>query len=488
MLGVMNNRYTLAGSVLINPANAGTLHDKYSINILGGDVFINSNYFYVHKKDYKFSNLFSVDTYKPEYMYIYDYPEFFFKDTINYYDYLKNTSPKDLYFNGRIAGPSVTVRAGNHAFSFVTGFRNNFSAENIPADVANFAFRGQDFAPQHNTPYTHGTFRMAALSWLEVGLGYSYTFFTDRNKEFNAGILVKGLFGTGAAYSVINNVNYMVPNHDSIYFYQMNGTLVLDLPMDYSTNTFSLFNPLILGWGVGFDIGVNYTQKGNPILGEDHTFSKSGDPEENYLFRIGLSLLDVGKINFNKLVQFNEFRNVNNVLWPGLSNFHPRSMQEFVRSASYHLLGDSLASLTEQKSFDMYLPTAVSLQADYYFGKNIFLNATFFEGVRLGQPSVRRPTLLALTPRYETKVFAVNLPVTLYDFRDPALGLAVRVYSLVIGTEKLGTFLNLTDVRGVDFYFSLAININPKNSNWQYKKSKSVRCESYEDYKRYRVK
>jgi hypothetical protein len=286
----------------------------------------------------------------------------------------------------------------------------------------------------------------------------------------------------------MDDLSYMVPNHDSIYFYQMSGNLVLDLPMDYSTNTFSMFNPLIRGWGLGFDVGITYTQNGTPLFGNSVLSSKSQEPESEYLFRLGLSLLDAGKITFTKSVQFHEFRNVNNVLWPGLSNFHPKSIQEFIRASSYHLLGDSLASLTEKQKFDIYLPTAISFQGDYYLGKNIYLNATYVQGIKIGQPSVRRPSLIALTPRYETRIFGVNLPISLYDFRDPAIGLAVRIYSLILGTEKLGTFLNITDVRGIDFYFSLGININPKKTNWQYKKSKTVTCESYEDYHRYQVK
>ena len=110
------------------------------------------------------------------------------------------------------------------------------------------------------------------------------------------------------------------------------------------------------------------------------------------------------------------------------------------------------------------------------------------QGIRIGQPSVRCPSLVALTPRYETGIFGVNLPISFYDFRDPAIGLAVRIYSLVIGTEKSGTILNFTDVRGIDFYFSLGINLNSKRKDGRNKKFKNVKCESYEDYKRYQIK
>lgn len=488
MLGIMNSNYSGVNSMIINPANSGVSREPISVNLLAGDVFINSNYFYIHKKDYSFLNLFKVEMSDPQYMYIYDYPEFFFKDTVQYYDYKKNVDPKQMYFNFRIVGPSFIIRKGNHAFSLMTGFRNAASVEDVPYDAANFAFRGQDFAPQHNIEYNHGMFRFAALSWIELGLGYTYTFYKDQKSEISAGVMVKGLMATGGAYGVIDNVDYMVPNHDSIYFYNMNATLVLDLPMDYATNQFQVGDPLIRGWGASIDLGLNYQIRGEPILGNSGSYNQNREFEEDYLWKFGLSAIDFGKIFFNKSVEYHEFRNVQNVLWSGLSNFHPESIQSFLRSASYHLLGDSLASITGKSAFGVFLPSAVSFQGDYYFGKDIFLNATFLQGIRIGQPSVRRPSLLALTPRYETENFEVNLPVSLYDFRDPAIGLAIRVYSLIIGTEKLGTFLNLTDVRGMDFYFSIGFNITPKNKNWHYKKTKAYKCESFDDYKRYRNK
>jgi hypothetical protein len=488
MLGIINSNYSGINSLIINPANAGTFREHISINVLAGDVFINSNYFYIHKKDYGFLKVFKANISDPQYMYFYNYPEYDFIDTVQYYDYKKNASPKNLYFNGRLAGPSFMIRKGNHAFSFITGYRTNCSAVNIPYDVANFGFRGQDFAPQHNIKYDHGAFKFTALSWIEIGLGYTYTFFKDQNNEFNAGIVVKGLLGTGFAYGKIDNISYMVPNHDSIYFYKMNGILVLDLPMNLSDNSFSGLDPLVRGWGLSGDIGVTYTRKGNPVLGSYGKLQSSQNEDDDYLFKMGLSLIDAGKILFNKSVQFHQFQNVSNKLWSGLSNFYATSVEQFIRSSSYHLLGDSIASLTDKKTFDVFLPTGISLQGDYYFGRNLFLNATYVQGIPLGQASVRRSSLIALTPRYETPIFEINLPVSLLDFRDPAIGLALRIYSLIIGTEKLGTFLNLTDRRGMDLYFSLGINLNPKNKDWRYKKSKSVKCDSYEDYKRYQVR
>jgi hypothetical protein len=84
-------------------------------------------------------------------------------------------------------------------------------------------------------------------------------------------------------------------------------------------------------------------------------------------------------------------------------------------------------------------------------------------------------------------VWEVNLPLSLVDFRDPQIGLAFRIYSLTIGTEKLGTFFNLTDVRGLDLYFALGFNLSPGSKDWKYKRPKSGPCDSYENYERYRT-
>lgn len=487
MLGIVNSNYAGTNSILVNPANAAASRYQLSINLLAGDLFFNSNYLYIHKKDYGFFKFFSVNMDDPAYMYIYDYPEYNYTDTVHYIDYLKNTVKRAFYGNLRFAGPSVTYRQGNHAFTLVTGFRNNFSIEKMPNDAANFIFRGQDFAPQHNITYEDGFFTMAVLSWVELGLSYANTFYLDGEHEFSAGITLKGLLGTGGAYGIVHNATYMVPNTDSIYFYRMNAVIGLSMPMDYTNNEFVL-DPLIKGYGFSADVGITYNLKGSTLLPSSSFGKNNSDPEDDYLLKAGISALDMGWINFNKEVQVHEFQDVDNRLWSGLRSFHANSIQHFLRSASQNLLGDSLASLTNQTRFSMFLPSAASVQVDYNFGSNIFLNATLFQGIRLGKRSVRRPSLLAVTPRYETPMFGISLPVTLYDFREPTIGLAFRIYSLVVGTERLGTFLTLTDIEGMDVYFSVGINLNPKKSDWKYKSSRSTPCESYENYKRYRVR
>jgi len=487
ILGIVNGNYAGVNGSLMNPASMGNSGRFVSVNLLGGDFFICSNYLYVHRKDYGISKIFSVNTGDPAYRYIYPYDEFRFEDTVHYYDYKKNGSLRRMYANIRLLGPSVMLHAGRHAFSLVTGFRNNISMDKVTSNTANFMYRGMDFEPQHNIKYTEGPYQICLLSWMEEGLGYANTFMSTADHEMTAGAAVKYLLGTGAAWAALRNVTYHVPNSDSIVFEKLNCTFGFALPVNYAGGSGISMDPLIKGTGWSVDFGISWVRKAG-LTSANASAGGDGEAGDDYRFRVGLSLLDLGKISFNKTVQVHEFRDVTNRIWPGLRNFHANSIQHFMRSASYHLLGDSLASLTGRTGFSVWLPAAVSLQGDYNFGNHLFANATFVQGIPVGTPRVRRATLLAVTPRYETRIWEVNFPLSLLDFRSPQIGLAFRIYSLTIGTEKLGTFLNVTDVQGLDFYFALGFNLSPGKKDWKSKGNRSGPCDSYENYDRYRIR
>jgi hypothetical protein len=490
-LGIVNSNYSGVNTLWINPANAVVSRNRISLNILAGDIFIISDYLFIHRKDYGFLKPFRVDINDPQYMYLHEYPDIPYTDTVHYYDYYNNGALKNFFFNARIAGPSLLLRFGNHSLSFMTAFRNNFSGSFIPQDVMNFGYRGLDFEPQHHVSYDDKSFEFAGLSWIELGAGYTYTFLDNDENKLSAGITLKYLMGTAATYGTVRNVNYMVPYQDTLIVYNMNSIFGMALPVNYATNEF-IMDPFVKGRGFGGDIGIVYQRLPGRFSGNARSASKADEQEDNYLFRVGVSLLDVGQIRFTNSVQVHKFENVTNQIWPGLINYQATSIQQFFRSASYNFLGDSLASLSGQTSFRIWLPSAFSAQVDYHFGKNFFVNASIVQGIRIGSPGVRRESLVALTPRYETPVWEINLPLSLVDYQHPAIGLALRVYSLIIGTEKLGTFLNLTDVKGMDLYFSIGININPKKEAGSVSKNrfsgKRIKgCESLMEYKRYQV-
>ena len=69
-----------------------------------------------------------------------------------------------------------------------------------------------------------------------------------------------------------------------------------------------------------------------------------------------------------------------------------------------------------------------------------------------------------MTPRFETYWFEAALPISLYEYQYPQLGLSLRLGPLSIGTDKLGHWIKQSDLYGADIYFHLKVPIryNPK--------------------------
>jgi len=126
-------------------------------------------------------------------------------------------------------------------------------------------------------------------------------------------------------------------------------------------------------------------------------------------------------------------------------------------SLSELFYGDREASYKGDR-FKIGLPTAMSLQADLYIKRNIYLNAFWLQPVKTSKYYLHRASIVAVTPRYETPWFEASLPVSVYDYRYMRIGLSLRFWFLTIGTERLGTYLGMADINGMDFYASLKFN------------------------------
>jgi hypothetical protein len=84
------------------------------------------------------------------------------------------------------------------------------------------------------------------------------------------------------------------------------------LPMDYGTNDF-VPGPYFKGKGLGMDVGITYTQLKSGIQ-DEIARRNCENPYLDYEWRIGISLLDTGSIDFKNSAEFNKGRGIN-VFW-----------------------------------------------------------------------------------------------------------------------------------------------------------------------------
>ena len=112
-------------------------------------------------------------------------------------------------------------------------------------------------------------------------------------------------------------------------------------------------------------------------------------------------------------------------------------------------------------NFTTGLPTALQINLDYHLKDKFYVNSLLVQGLR-SNPSIsmKVPSSLSITPRWEGKWIEVAMPFALLDnYNTFTFGLATRLGPLFFGTDNLGSFLNISRPRGTDLYFGLSVPI-----------------------------
>lgn len=472
MLGIVNSNYSGIHGALINPSSLTNTKYYLDINFLTLGVSFENNYVYLAKNEYKFLRFLDKNVILPTHT-----SNNKVQATYDYY----NTKLKNVFINVRLMGPSAMLNIGKHAFGITTSFRTVASARNIPYEIAKFGYEGLDFKEQFRINYIDNhKFDLAAMGWAELGLSYAYVFKHQNREYWSGGITIKRMMGVSGAYAYAKNVDYILPNRDTVNIYNLNAEAGYSLPLDYGTNKF-LKTPLFRGGGFGFDIGITYQKMKKGQQNTSYNTICAG-PYLPYQYRIGISIIDIGRISFKNNAQKLVLDNVS-TYWPNFSNTNQQNLNASVSDISQQFYGDT-SKLLQGNRIKIGLPTALSMQVDVNYTGNWYINGTLIYPLNLSNASITRPAQLALTPRYETDYFEVNLPISMYDFQRPRIGISARLGILTIGTDKLGGFFHINDFTGFDFYFALKLSLLKGHCR---NKDKGITCGNNE-YKKFTQK
>lgn len=463
MWGITMSNYAGSTGALINPSSILASKVYMDVNVAAADVFFENNYAYIYKEDY---SLFNYLTKSPE------FPKYG-PDEMPFVHYTGEKN-KYIYSSELLKGPSFMLAYGRHAFAFHTGARVLASANAIPYDIANFCYYGMDYKEQHNINYTSNNFGAASLLMGEVGLTYAYAFRRVSMEDWSAGITIKRLFSGGGGYVRANDLDYIVLNDSTINIKNMNAELGFSIPLDYENNDFPDSGPLIKGGGFGIDLGFTFQNK-TLSYQRKKVGQLCRQRYADYIYKIGVSVIDIGSVNFSSDAQLHYFNDVSEY-WINIDTLNYYNLNELTRKLSNVFYGDPDSSLVDTK-IKVFLPTALSIQGDVKVYKKWYAGAVFIQPMRLGEAFIRRPAQIALVPRYESANFEFSLPLSLYDYKYPRLGVSVRYYFLTIGTEELIGLLGLKDFTGLDFYVAVKINFLRGRCN---RYNRNLPCENHE--------
>jgi hypothetical protein len=447
MLGVVNSNYAGIYGISLNPSGmvGSKLYMDYNLFSLNSS--FGNNYMYLERDDYL------------DYLFHGTLPIYYTSENEerNYTIY-RGKDYYSGYYSNRIAGPAAMIVAGKHAFGLSTALRSNISFHNVSQDIAYFLYEAIDYNVQHGIEYSlDKRMQIGSLGWVEVNFSYAYNFHRYRWESWSAGITIRPLLGYLGFYSNIDNLNYIVQNDSMATVHNTSFDYAYSIPVDYNDNQFPQ-SPIIRGFGWGIDLGITYakTTKGHST----RVFSRLCEQQyEAYNYKLGISLLDLGYIRFSKGAELTTLTNTNTEWFEPDDTLSYGSVNEINAKIDYYFLENS-EEVTKKNEFVMNTPAAISIQFDYMIKKYFFLNGTLIYGFSIGQSYVKRPSVLAITPRFETARFEVSLPVSIYEWYGiPRIGLAFRYGNFFLGFDKINTLIGIGDFTGFDFYIGLRLNL-----------------------------
>lgn len=438
MLGIANSNYAGISGIHMNPSTIVDSRLKIDINLVSGGTSFDNDYLYIPKEDLKFFGFQNIADQI---------------DAGNYKEY-DTTSNKNMTFASMIIGPSVMFRVKDNSFAVTTAVRAYLSIKDLSYAIAKFAYEDDalHYKPQHGRSYDSGPLNIGSMFWSELGISYGREIMSKEKNYLKGALTIKRLWGYAAFYVKGDNVRFRV-DEDSLenLYYQV--TADMGYGHSYSDGD---DNSIVNGAGWGFDLGLAYEYRPDYA---NSTYTMDGqtlnNPQINkYKLRIGLSLLDIGKINFDSENSKALDMRGASAVWIDNDTNEIGDAADFDTTISKHFFGTPYGS-QGGTAFDMALPTALSLQADYMAWKDIYINATWIQSLKHSIPGVERASMISLTPRYEHNWFEAALPLSLYEYDVFRMGLALRLASFFIGSDKLGSVLGINDLGGMDFYIGL---------------------------------
>jgi hypothetical protein len=435
-LGFHTDNYSGINSVLLNPAGHANTPFNWDINLAEGAFFLENNYFNVTPFRTLDINKVSTDDfyYGPD---IKDPNELPGEAII--VDFIDNGKTRFATIESHLMGPSFFVRINESStIGLTTGMRFFASGTGITDNLSYYKYFAQPFFEGFEVK----KFSMGLLAWSEIGVNYMHQVELDGG-NLAIGVTAKYLMGHEGAF---------LNSDASFQLTKLPGDTLSGgaINFNYGYTTTNL-NPDKAqfkknGSGFGFDLGFVFT---------------ADEFDEGYTWKIGASLLDIGKIKFTQNAK-NHFANTNEVRNLATAGFQMtespgEAFESEIRYFSEQMLGDSTLSL-KGDNFSMWLPGAISVQAEYAFTQNVFINATVVQGIPFGGAGIRRANLIAVTPRFEHRWFGVSAPLSIYNWQDARVGLNARLAFLTFGTSNLGSIFRQSTYTGTDFYFAVKLN------------------------------
>lgn len=433
-IGFLTDNYSGVNSVIANPAHIADSRFKTDIHLAGASAFFTNDYYGVKVTDaIKEGYDFDLDATKSP------------------------TTNNNGNVNVDVMGPAFMFNLDKSSslavFTRVRAFAN---AKELNGETIDRLDDDIDANDDYNI--NEGDIYGSGNAWAEVGLTYARTIFQKEQHYLKGGLSLKYLKGLGSAYLTGRNidVNYdadgtALPGGFTTGSYASTGTVTYGKFTDFEDDNYEYEVPKNAN-GFGVDLGFVYELR--PDHASYNTTNSNGDVDlhkdkNKYKLKIGLSITDLGSINYKDGLADNY--DINATV----------SEEDIENAEDIDTLFDDLYTLTsEQNNIKAFMPTALHLNADLNLSNHFYLNLnTDLSLASKSKANVSRiSNIVSLTPRFESKWFSFYVPLSVVQYNGFQVGAGLRAGPLYIGSGSLISLFS-SETNGADVFAGLKIPV-----------------------------
>ncbi len=369
------------------------------------------------------------------------------------------STANNVYFNTDVMGPSFMLNiTPKHSIALFTRGRSFLNVIDVNGKVINDLTKDNSASfPSANL----GSPNAVGNSWGELGLTYAAVLFQRGQHFLKGGITAKYLQGVANYHFQGTNVTvaYNDTGSDVTSTYTTTGNAIYGSSQDFATNSDIEIDSNSKGFGV--DLGLVYEWR--PEYTADRADINDLKELNKYKLRFGISVTDIGTMNYDKGV-----RNIYDLNRPSLSRPTPITVADFDNADNFdEFMKDNFNHTLVNGTLKSFLPTALHTDLDWNIHHKFYLNANADISVvnksKLNQNSIANR--LSLTPRFESRWFSAYVPISYMDYSKQALvGFGLRTGILFVGSGSIVTNAFSKSSKAADVYFGVKIPVYQKKA------------------------
>ena len=408
------DNYSGIQGVVYNPSSIVGTNLRADINLFSASVFGGSDYFGINISDIMNSEGG------------FDFEE----DTEKF-----TSNANNFFFNADIIGPSFMFNLNKKSsIGFTSRVRANLNINNINGEL--YEAIADEFESDDDFNFDSQNLNGTIHAWAEVGLTYGRIILDQPNHILKGGVSLKYLQGAGSVF--ISSPGLQGNYNGSSEMLTTQGELNYGVTHDMDEEDDFDFSNLTAGFGL--DVGFTYQWYSNSHNDSIPNYQRP------YKLKIGVSVTDIGSINYDNSVINNYDLNAT----VNTANYED-DVEEFLES-NYN-------GIETRESAKIKLPTALHLLVDYRLATKWFVSAQAnFSMVEKGADlSTSIMNTVTVAPRLETKWFSFYAPLSFRQYGDVSFGGGIRLGPLTVGSGSIFTNLLSETSKTTDVYLGLKI-------------------------------